>query len=189
MLVAVVAVMVGCRGAQKVQTQSYPVRGKVVSLETASQEVLLDHEAIPGLMEAMEMQYRVMDPAVMTEVHPGDRISATLLVDRDSVGPKNMRLKDVVVIAQARPDYKPAVQYHQPTAGEEVPDFKLLNQFGKTIDLKQFRGKVVALTFIYTRCPLSDFCPRYEQELCGDRCCAGEGPCAVCQDAPAEREL
>ena len=41
-----------------------------------------------------------------------------------------------------------------------VPDFALLNQSGKRIRLSQFRGKVLVLTFIYTRCPLADFCPR-----------------------------
>jgi protein SCO1/2 len=65
-----------------------------------------------------------------------------------------------VVIAQAKPDYKPMVQYHVPKVGEIVPDFVLLNQSDRKIHLGQFRGKAVVLTFIYTRCPLADFCPR-----------------------------
>jgi len=36
----------------------------------------------------------------------------------------------------------------------------LVNQDGKPIHLSQFRGKALLLTFIYTRCPLPDFCPR-----------------------------
>ena len=71
-----------------------------------------------------------------------------------------MRLDNIVVIAQARPDYKPPVQYHVPTPGDAVPDFHLLNQSDRTIHLDQFKGKVVLLTFVYTRCPLADFCPR-----------------------------
>jgi protein SCO1/2 len=71
-----------------------------------------------------------------------------------------MRLSDIVIVAQARPDYKPAMQYHLPMPGDVVPNFTLLNQSGKRIDLKQFRGRVLAMTFIYTRCPLSDYCPR-----------------------------
>ena len=145
--------------------EEHPIRGKVVRVDTAGQRILLDHEAIPGFMEAMAMEYRVDDPAVLGEVHPGDRISATLLSDRDAAGPKNMRLHHVVVIAQARPDYKPTLQYHVPQPGETVPDFKLLNQSGKRIDLKQFRGKVLALTFIYTRCTMAEFCPRMSRNF------------------------
>ena len=126
---------------------------------------MLSHGAIPNLMEAMTMPYPLEDKAAATELHPGDKITATVEADTGPNGPENLRLKDVVIVAQARPDYKPAVQYHVPVVGESVPDFKLLNQSGETIDLKQFRGKVVVLTFIYTRCPVADFCPRMSRNF------------------------
>lgn len=138
----------------------YPVRGTVLKILPAKQSVLLKHEAIPGFMEAMTMSYRVEDAAALGELHEGDRIAATLLADEDAAGPIHMRLKNVVVIAQARPDYTPTVQYHVPKPGEAIPEFSLLNQAGKTLRLSQFRGKVLLMTFVYTRCPLADFCPR-----------------------------
>ena len=156
----------GCRGtanapaAATTPSQQYPVRGIVLSTDPANGEVLLKHDAIPGLMPAMTMSYRLDNPSILSELHPGDLITATLLADHDAAGPTNLRLTNIVVIAQARPDYKPAVNYHVPTKGDAVPNFKLLNQSNHTIDLKQFRGKVVLMTFIYTRCPLSDYCPR-----------------------------
>jgi protein SCO1/2 len=70
-----------------------------------------------------------------------------------------------VVTAQALPDYKPAMQYHVPQAGDAVPDFKLVNEDGKTIRLGQFKGRVLLLTFIYTRCPLADYCPRMNKNF------------------------
>jgi protein SCO1/2 len=111
-------------------------------------------------MEAMTMPYKLVQPSELSELHPGDVMTATLLADRDAAGPDNLRLTDLVIVAEAQPDHKPAVQYHLPAAGDAVPDFKLLNQSDRMIDLKQFRGKVVVMTFIYTRCPLSDYCPR-----------------------------
>jgi protein SCO1/2 len=163
----------GCRGnggglieaTQSASTKQYPVRGKVVSIDKAGNTIDLAAGTVPGFMEAMTMSYKVTDPSAIGEMHAGDTISATLLVDHDAAGPKNMRLKDVVIVAEASPNYKPAVQYHIPAAGDAVPDFKLLNQSGKTIDLKAFRGKVIALTFIYTRCPLADYCPRMSRNF------------------------
>ena len=76
-----------------------------------------------------------------------------------------MKLDQIVVVAQARPDTLPKVQYHVPAAGDVVPDFPLLNQSGKKIRLSQFRGKVVLLTFIYTRCPLADYCPKMSRNF------------------------
>jgi protein SCO1/2 len=158
--------MFGFGGCKKTATpaakvpEHYPVRGVVVSTDAANGEVTLRHGEIPGFMEAMTMPYKLAEPSELSELHPGDTITATLLTDRDAAGPFNMRLTELVVIAQGQPDHKPTVQYHLPAAGDEVPDFKLLNQSDKTIDLKQYRGKVVLMTFIYTRCPLSDYCPR-----------------------------
>ncbi len=111
------------------------------------------------------MDYKLKDPSVVSELHPGDRITAKVLADKDGADYTNIRLDDVVVIEQARPDYKPAVAYHVPTAGDQVPDFRLLNQSDHTIHLDQFKGKLVLMTFIYTRCQLADFCPRMSPQL------------------------
>jgi protein SCO1/2 len=161
----------GCRGTAnspavtKSPSQQYHVRGTVLGTDPSNGEVLLKHEAIPGLMPAMTMSYRMDNPSILPELHPGDLITATLLADHDASGPTNLRLTDIDIIAQARPDYKPPVNYHVPTKGDEVPNFTLLNQSGHKIDLKQFRGKIVLMTFIYTRCPLSDYCPRMSRNF------------------------
>src|SRR6185369_6583927 len=68
-------------------------------------------------------------------------------------------LDHIVVVAQGKPDYKPAVFYHVSSRGDAVLDFKLRNQDGRAIHLGQFRGKDLLITFIYTRCPLPNFCP------------------------------
>ncbi len=162
-------VVSGCHSGKSTVAVQGPerhfVRGNVVAVDARAQSVLLAHEAIPGFMSAMTMEYRVADPAAISELHQGDRITADLLNDRDAAGPKNLRLESVVVIAQARPDYKPAVQYHVPEVGEVVPNFVLLNQSNKKVSIDSFRGKVLLLTFVYTRCPVADYCPRMSRNF------------------------
>lgn len=152
---------------------SFHIRGKVIS--TDASHVTLDGEAVPGFMDAMTMPYKLKDPITATELHPGDRITATILADKDGDDFTNVRLDDIVIISQARPDYMPAVQYHVPKAGDVVPDFTLLNQSDHTIHLSQFKGKVLLLTFIYTRCPLADFCVRMSHNFAEvDKSLAGD---------------
>lgn len=139
-------------------TRSYAVRGRVVAIH--GPDVVLDHEAIPGFMDAMTMSYKLKDPSIVSELHPGDRITANLLVQKDPDGFNNELIDNIVVIAQAKPDYKPTIQYHVPAPGDAVPNFAFLNQSDRTIHLSQFRGRAVLMTFIYTRCQLADFCPR-----------------------------
>ena len=159
----------GCHTGNSGQSGPGPerhfVRGRIVAVDASRQAVLLAHEAIPGFMPAMTMEYKVADPAALGELHPGDRIGADLLNDRDAAGPSNLRLVNVDVLAQAQPDYKPAVQFHVPAAGDAVPDFALRNQSNKIIRLRQFQGKVLLLTFVYTRCPLPEYCLRMSRNF------------------------
>ena len=171
-LTIAVVTMAGCKkheAAVPEITKTFKIRGKIVVTDVPAAKITLDHGSVPGFMDAMVMPYRLADPGIMSELHPGDTITADVLVDQISADPeggyKNARLTNIVVVAQAKPDYKPAVQYHVPAAGDQVPDFALLNQSGKTIHMSQFKGRVVLMTFIYTRCTLADFCPRMSRNF------------------------
>jgi len=159
-------VLAGCHSGQKPPSQpdssqnfkAYHLRGKVVSTDAAKGEVTLNHEAIPGFMDAMTMPYKLKDASILGELHRGDVITADLLVSQDPDA--DVLLDHIVVVAQGKPDYRPKVIYHVPASGDAVPDFKLRNQDGRPIHLGQFHGKALVITFIYTRCPSPDFCPR-----------------------------
>jgi len=167
MLAAVMALNAGCKrtapdASSSVQPQGkqYPVKGKVVSTDPASGEVVLDAEAIPGYMGAMAMPYKLRTPNILSELHPGDRITATLYVTDTSD-----LLDQIVITGTAQPDYKPPIQYHVPAAGDVVPDFKFLNQSGKRISIGDFKGKILLVTFVYTRCPLPEYCVRMSKNF------------------------
>jgi len=166
LLAGALAVVCGCRGKSTTassaasQVKQYHVRGVVVATDPAKGEITLDNDAIPGFMDAMVMPYTLKNPSVISALHPGDTITATLLAsDTSDV------LDQIVVVGQARADYPPPVQYNPLTPGESVPNFKFLNQSNKTIDLAQFHGKVLLVTFIYTRCPLANYCPRMSRNF------------------------
>jgi len=140
--------------------KQYHVRGVVVSTNAAKGEITLDTDAIPGFMESMVMPYTLKNASVLSELHPGDTITATLLAsDTSDV------LDQIVIVGQAKADYPPPVQYNPLTPGESVPNFSFLNQNDQTIHLAQFRGKVLLMTFIYTRCPLASYCPRMSRNF------------------------
>lgn len=180
-MLIVLAALAGCHQSQQAATppaasanfKVYKLRGNVISTNAATNEVTLKHEAIPGFMDAMTMPYKLKDANILGELHPGDVITADLLVSQDADA--DVLLDHIVVVAQGKPDYRPKVNYHVPAPGDAVPDFKLRNQDGRAIHLGQFKGKALLVTFIYTRCPLPNFCPRVtrnfavvEKELAAD---------------------
>ena len=143
----------------------YPFTGRIVSVDSQAQSAIIDGDAIPGFMDAMAMPYKIKPVATLNHLIPGDSVSAEVVVV--SSGAKNddaapdYWLENVKVIAHIDPSHAPgASSLHMPAPGEEVPDFSFTNQSGKLISLKQYRGKVLFVTFIYTRCPFPDFCPR-----------------------------
>ncbi len=160
----------GCRGGNTAgeepsaaipsEAATYQLKGIVVSSDAATGVVTIDTEAIPGLMGAMTMPYKLAQPGVAAELHPGDHITARLRISESS-----SVMDQIDVTAQAKPDYKPSKFYNVPEKGQAVPDFKFLNQSGKTIAIDQFRGKVLLVTFIYTRCPLPDYCIRMSRNF------------------------
>lgn len=134
--------------------KQYSIRGRVVSVDQKDGVIALDTEAIPGVMEAMTMAYTLQDPSIASELHPGDTLTAQLQLTAQGAV-----LSSIVIVQQANLNVLPSVQYHVPQIGDTVPDFQFLNQSNREISLKQFRGKVLVLTFIYTRCASSQFCP------------------------------
>ena len=163
-LILLATALTGCHTAPPPApaSQTYHVHGTVMALDAPHNELTLKTEEIPNFMAPMTMSYPLTDPSAYSELHPGDVLTATLVLTPQQA--QTMHLKDIVVIAQASPDYVP-VQYHVPEPGDAVPNFTVLNQSGHTLGLQQFRGKVLVMTFIYTRCTLSDFCPRMSQNF------------------------
>ncbi len=172
-MVCLVALMGGCKRGNEGLGQAgdgdlhaFPVRGRVVSVDAAANTVVLAHDAVSGLMGAMTMPYILGTPEAIGELHPGDTITARIVVKRDGDGEyHDAKLDRIVTVGQGKPDYVPAKQYHIPAVGDAVPDFKLLDQSGRTLHLAQFKGKALLVTFIYTRCPLGDFCPKMSRNF------------------------
>jgi protein SCO1 len=134
----------------------YELDGRVVAVNPAERQLTIAHQAIPGLMEAMTMPYVVSknDAWVFRAIAPGDQVHATLVVS------DHPEIEDINFSKGSDSAGDGTSPMHIPQPGDAVPDFKLTNQNGATIHFKQFLGKPLLITFIYTRCPFPDYCVR-----------------------------
>lgn len=153
LLFLTVSVFTSCR-PETSNAQRYELKGKVVSVEKDKHIVTVAHESIKDFMEAMTMPFTVRDDWPFEVLAPGDQITATLVVD----GPESW-LENVIISkssSEAAPSSPSGAAEAQP--GDPVPDFTLVNQNNKPIRISQYRGKALLLTFIYTRCPIPEYC-------------------------------
>jgi len=142
----------GCRHQRTTGTR-YDFKGKVVSVEKDKQQVTVAHEDIKGYMPAMVMAFKLKEAWPFDILVPGNEITATLVVDGGSSW-----LEDVTIREESVDPASATVADAEPKIGDDVPNYGLVNQDGKAIKLRDYRGKALLLTFIYTRCPLPDYC-------------------------------
>jgi protein SCO1/2 len=155
-VLAVLAVgsLIACRSSKQ-QFRRYPLEGKVLAVEKDKKTLTIAHKDIPGLMSAMTMDYTVNEGWVLRQAKPGDHIAASLVMDPDGA-----YLENVVLTSTGTPIDASTSPLHEPVPGDVPPDFVFSNQDGKKEKLSELRGKPLLLTFIYTRCPLPDYCIR-----------------------------
>ena len=158
-----------------VTTTDYALRGVVRSVAPESGRVMISHEEIPGFMKAMTMPFQPADESILGLLRPGDQVEGVLHVEKRDGAVTDYQLRDLKVTKQAPPRAlsldisKQKAQLRQTPprlqVGEAVPDFIMTGQDGRTLKLSDLRGKVVVLTFIYTRCPMPDFCPLMDRKF------------------------
>ncbi len=150
--------------------QVFTLKGVVQAVDAAEGEVTIAHEAMPGFMDAMVMPFVIKDKTVLDDVRPGDVVHGPMVVDFRGGSIKNYELTDLTVTGTAPLKKSEAAEaastMPEPLkVGDVVPDFAVTTQDGAALRLSELRGRVVALTFIYTRCPLPDFCPAVDAKF------------------------
>lgn len=134
----------------------YVLKGKVVAVNKDKKKVSVAHEPIKGYMDAMTMDFPIHDEDVLNTLTKDAEIQAELVVD-DKQG--EYWLENIIIsAAPASGQNVPPTDDRFAQVGKIVPEFALINQDGKAVSFKDFRGAALAVTFIYSRCPLPNYC-------------------------------
>lgn len=136
--------------------------GVVSELRRDGSNVVIRHEAIPGFMAAMTMTFRARDTREVARLQAGDRVKFRLLVTDEESWIDGVERIGVGELAPTfEYEHSRIVRDVEPLeVGDSMPDYVFTNQFRQPVRLGDYRGKAVGLTFVFTRCPLPDFCPR-----------------------------
>lgn len=154
--------------------QRYPASGLILRVDKEHQTLLVSHESIPGYMDSMVMPFHVRETKLLEGLQAGMKVEFTLVVDGESSYAEGVRVS-AFESAERDPLQARRLQLLESVlapsaakavaAGQPVPEFTLTDQSRRPVSLSQFAGKVVAITFIYTRCPLPDYCFRLSNNL------------------------
>jgi len=141
----------------------YDLRGKIVSVDRLQKRAKIDHDDIPGFMEKMTMDFPIKEDWVWNELKPGALVRAELVVDSSAKEP--YWLEKISIVAGADPS-QPTLEEKQPEqVGKMVPNLSLTDQNGKKFTFADYRGKALAVTFIYRECPLPEYCIKMSRQF------------------------
>lgn len=162
--------LLACLPALAAAADRYPVTALILSMDKPHKTFTASCSEVPGYMKAMIMPITVRDPKALENLKPSMFVDFTLVVAKDHSWAENVRIHEYENLAQepllvrrlqmlARLDktnpLPPPIDI-----GAPVPDFTLTDQTGQRVSLSRLAGKVVGVTFIYTSCPLPDYCFR-----------------------------
>ena len=165
-IIALTVAALGAACHREPAVPTYQLTGQILVVKPETKEILVKTDDIPGFMPAMTMAYAVKDAGLIKDRVAGDLIKATLKVAPDgALLTAITKTGSAPLPEDARTAMPAATNVHLLQAGDRVPDTKLTDQDGKAVALTDFAGSVSAVTFIYTRCPLPQFCPLMDRRF------------------------
>jgi protein SCO1 len=142
------------------RARQYVLQGQVLAVDRPRQEITIKHGDVGGFMPGMTMPFHVANPKLLDCCQPGDLVTARLVVEGTTGYLTAIERTGHAALAEEPPPRADILE-----AGQIVPDVALVDETGTARHLSDWRGKVLAVTFTYTRCPLPDFCPRMDHHF------------------------
>jgi len=142
--------------------RSFQVNGVVKEVLPDRKRVKIEHEAIPDYMAAMTMTFDVKETNELASLQPGDKVAFRMVVTAKDGWIEQIKKTGPAtpIVAAAPENFRPVREVEPLKEGDLMPDYHFTNELGQAVSLSDFKGKALALTFIFTRCPFPTFCPR-----------------------------
>lgn len=154
--------LTSCGRASDANFRQFELQGQILAVRPERREVVIKHEDIKGFMPGMTMPFTVNDDTLLSGKQPGDLVTATLVVGETQAYLSTLTKTGHKEITEPPP---PPPQADILVEGQAVKDATLVDQDNKPRMFSSFKGHRVAITFIYTRCPLPDFCPLMDRHF------------------------
>lgn len=156
----------GACGRPEPAPATYQLSGQILAVRPDTREVLIRHADIAGFMPGMTMPFKVRDARLLEGRAPGDLVTATLAVTPDAAWLSTLTATGRAPLPEDAPRAFPAATGASVVGpGDRVPDTPLRSSDGTTVSLAASDGRATVMTFIYTRCPLPEFCPLMDRRF------------------------
>jgi len=138
----------------------YKVRGVITGIRAGESTVTIQHEAVTHYMPAMTMPFTLRQTNQLAGLGIGDPVTFQLHVTRSDSWIDHLRKAGPKVDVPPTAGMFRQVREVEPLQkGDALPEYHFTDQFGRPLSTSRFKGQALAIEFLFTRCPLPNFCP------------------------------
>jgi protein SCO1/2 len=152
--------------SSKTNSQIFEVRGVVQEVKPEKNQVVIKHEDIPNYMPAMTMPFDVKTAGELAGIAAGDEVKFRMVVLEDEGWIEDIqKIGTSTNVAPQHQSVRLVREVDPLQVGDTMPDYSFTNSLGNKFSLSTFKGQALAITFIFTRCPFPNFCPRMSRNF------------------------
>jgi len=143
---------------------TYQFQGIIIDIMNETQQMLIKHDEVPNFMMEMTMMFNIDSSINMHDYRAGDSLNFNFYISEQLEGPAKTWANELRIINHRELtneevyddffDQDGAIQI-----GEKLSDAIFLNLDNKEVKLSDWEGKFKFISFIFSRCPMPNFCP------------------------------
>ena len=164
-LLPIFLLLISCsKNIEKEYDQVYSFTGIIIKKFDEKQQMLIDHEEVPGFMDKMVMIFNIDTTINMEQYNVGDSLNFNFYVSYQDQGAAKTWASELKIVGHRQlteeENYDDFFNENQSIdIGDKISDATFLNIDGEEVQLSQWDGKFKFISFIFSRCPMPNFCP------------------------------
>ncbi len=142
--------------------EHYKVTGVIKLIDKEERKLLIDHDEIPGFMVKMEMFFNAHKQVDLNQLAVNDSVSFDLIIKDKKSYTLNYKKIGESKLSSNKDDFfydEEEEKYKLKTPGDFIDDATFLNINNEEVKLSDFNSKFIAISFIFSKCPMPNMCP------------------------------
>tara|TARA_Y100001968_G_scaffold323632_1_gene361634 strand:- start:1507 stop:2394 length:888 start_codon:yes stop_codon:yes gene_type:complete len=164
-IILIIFLLISCsKDIDKPYDKSYPFTGTVIKKFDENNQMLIDHEEVPGFMDKMVMMFNIDSTIDINNYNVGDSLNFNFYIKNQKEGPAKTWASELKIVGHR--ELSDEENYddffnndYSINIGDKLSDATFLDINGNKIKLSQWDQKFKFISFIFSRCPMPNFCP------------------------------
>ena len=143
---------------------SYPFKGVIIDIFNSEHKMMIKHDEVPGFMMEMTMMFNIDSSINLNDYSIGDSLNFNFYVLEQEKRPAKTWASQIKIVGHRNLKDEEIIDdfFNEDGVikiGDKISNYIFLDLNENEINLDTFNGKLKLISFIFSRCPMPNFCP------------------------------